>query len=198
MSIVNDVVGSGMEEILDAAVLIFSRVGVERATTNAIAAEAGVSPGSLYQYFDDLADIARALGQRYAEQVTAAHEQALAGFDHRSAPLPVVLDRVLDPIVAFKNAHPAFLVLFARPDLPAELVGPLSGVEAMFTERIGGVMALRNPRAARADIELAAGTVVNLFRCVVGSLGSVSGNADVDLREVKRAMLGYLREKSLQ
>lgn len=187
-----------MEEILDAAVLIFSRVGVERATTNAIAAEAGVSPGSLYQYFGDKADIARALGRRYAEQVTVAHEQALAGFDHRSAPLPMVLDRVLDPIVSFKNAHPAFLVLFARPDLPSELVGPLSGVDARFTERIGQIVALRNPDAARADVELAAGTVVNLFRCVVGSLGSVSGDADLDLIEVKRAMLGYLRERNLR
>lgn len=187
-----------MEEILDAAVAVFSRVGVERATTNAIAAEAGVSPGSLYQYFDDKADIARTLGRRYAEQVTVAHREALTGFDHASAPLPVVLDRVLDPIVTFKNAHPAFLLLFARPDLPEELVGPLAGVDAAFTARIGMIMALRNPTAAEGSIQLAAGTVVNLFRAVVGSLGSVSGDADIDLAEVKTAMLGYLREKDLR
>lgn len=187
-----------MARILDAATVVFTRDGVERATTNAIAAEAGISPGSLYQYFDNRADIARALGRRYAEQVATAHQEALDGFDHENARLPEVLDRVLDPIVAFKNGHPAFLLLFARPDLPRELIGPLSEVDAGFTESIGHIVQMRNPEAAAADVHLAAGTVVNLFRCVVGTLGAVSGDPAVDLAEVKRAMLGYFRERGLR
>lgn len=183
--------------ILDAATVVFIRDGVERATTNSIAAEAGVSPGSLYQYFDDKADIARALGRRYSEQVTLAHREALAGFDHQAAPLAEVLDRVLDPIVAFKNAHPAFLLLFARPDLPAELVGPLAVADQAFTDRVGEIIALRNPQAPIADVHLAAGTVVNLFRGVVATLGTVSGDPAVDLAEIKRAMIGYFRERGL-
>lgn len=186
-----------MEAILDAAVVIFARDGIERATTNAIAAAAGVSPGSLYQYFDDKADIARALGRRYAESVTVAHRAALSGFDHRHAPLPEVLDRVLDPIVAFKNANPAFLILFARPDLTEDLVGPLSAVEAAFVERIGEIILLRNSAAAPTEVGLAAGVVVNLFRCVIGTLGSVSGDPDVDLAEVKLAIQHYLSAKNL-
>ncbi|MGV8910223.1 MAG: TetR/AcrR family transcriptional regulator [Propionicimonas sp.] len=186
-----------MARILDAATVVFTRDGVDRATTNAIAAEAGISPGSLYQYFDNKADIARALGLRYAEQVSTAHREALAGFDEEGALLPEVLDRVLDPIVAFKNGNPAFLLLFARPDLPTEILGPLSEVDAGFTERIGQIVQLRNPDAPAADVHLTAGTVVNLFRCVVGTLGTVSGDPAVDLAEVKRAMLGYFRERNL-
>lgn len=124
----------------------------------------------------------------------AAHRRKpWPGSTARPAPLPEVLDGVLDPILTFKNARPAFLLLFARPDLPAELVSPLAAVDQTFTERIGQIIALRNPEAPAADIQLAAGTLVNLFRGVVSTLGTVS----VDPAEVKRAMIGCFRERGL-
>jgi len=70
------------------------------------------SPGSLYQFFADKSHIARALGERYADEVTSLHRSALSAVDER-APLSEVLDRILDPIVAFKHSHSAFLALFA-------------------------------------------------------------------------------------
>jgi AcrR family transcriptional regulator len=186
-----------MEQILDAAVRVFARDGVERATTNAIAAEAGISPGSLYQFFDDKSHIARALGERYAEQVTAAHRLALAGFDHARAPLPVVLDRILDPIVAFKDGHSAFVTLFARPDLPESLVGPAAKVDDAFAGRIAEILRTRNPDRPAAELRTAADTMINLFRGVVGTLGA-GGDPEGDLAEVKLALIGYLEHKGLR
>ena len=40
-----------MREILDAALTLFAEAGYDRTSTNAIAARAEISPGSLYQYF---------------------------------------------------------------------------------------------------------------------------------------------------
>jgi AcrR family transcriptional regulator len=187
-----------MGQILDAAVTVFSRDGVERATTNAIATEAGISPGSLYQFFDDKSHIARALGERYATAVTAAHRAALAEVDLAGLPMPQVLDRILDPIVAFKDEHRAFVTLFARPDLPESLVGPAATVDEAFAARITEILQERNPGRSPAELRTAADTMISLFRGVVGTLGSASGDPDADLVEVKLALLGYLQIKDLR
>ena len=186
-----------IEQILAAAVVVFARDGVDRATTNAIAAEAGISPGSLYQFFADKGHIARVLGERYAAEVTELHRAALSGVD-ATTPLPEVLDRILDPIVAFKNTHTAFLALFARPDLPEFLIGPVASVDRAFAERVASILQDRNPYRSSADLRTVADTMISLFRGVVGSLGLASGDADADLAEVKLALLGYLDRKELR
>jgi AcrR family transcriptional regulator len=50
-----------MELVLDVAAQVFAEVGFEAATTNAIAARAGMSPGSPYQFFPNKDAIAKAL-----------------------------------------------------------------------------------------------------------------------------------------
>ncbi|MER6937932.1 helix-turn-helix domain-containing protein, partial [Nocardioides sp. NPDC000441] len=59
-----------MREIVRAAAVVFAERGPDGATTNAIAAEAGISPGSLYQFFGSKADIARALSEHYAAELS--------------------------------------------------------------------------------------------------------------------------------
>jgi nitrite reductase/ring-hydroxylating ferredoxin subunit/AcrR family transcriptional regulator len=158
---------------------------------------AGISPGSLYQFFDDKGHIARVLGERYAAEVTALHRSALSEVDDRTA-LPEVLDRILDPIVAFKNSHTAFLALFARPDLPESLLGPVAVVDRAFAGRVASILHIRNPDRSTTELRTVADTMISLFRGVVGSLGSASGDPDADLAEVKLMLLGYLQLKGLR
>jgi AcrR family transcriptional regulator len=60
-----------VETILAAATRVFARYGYARATTNRIAEAAGVSVGSLYQYFPSKDAIAIELLRRYRERLTA-------------------------------------------------------------------------------------------------------------------------------
>lgn len=54
--------------IILAACSIFSRKGVESATMSEIAAEAGISPGAIYRYFENKEDLARGcLGENALE-----------------------------------------------------------------------------------------------------------------------------------
>jgi len=55
-------------QILDAAARVFARKGYERATTREIAAEAGVSEGTIYNYFHSKRDLLIAMSSRLALQ----------------------------------------------------------------------------------------------------------------------------------
>src|SRR5881275_146942 len=55
--------------ILAAAETVFAEVGYDEANTNRIAAQSGISPGSLYQFFSNKEEIAQALAARYTEEL---------------------------------------------------------------------------------------------------------------------------------
>src|SRR5262249_3325863 len=71
--------------ILDAAETVFAQMGYEEATTNHIAAEAGISPGSLYQFFSNKEEIAQALATRCTEELQRAYDSI---FSVEAASLP--------------------------------------------------------------------------------------------------------------
>lgn len=113
-----------VERILDATARVLEREGYDAATTNRVAAEAGVSPGSLYQYFADREDLLVALTERFVAGFERTLEPAL-----RSA---VVLDPataseglVRATLDALEAQAPLLRALTAHVpgDRQAELVG---------------------------------------------------------------------------
>ena len=58
-----------VEQILDAAAIVFDEVGFEAATTHAIASKANTAVGSLYQFFPDKLAIFNALELRHVDRV---------------------------------------------------------------------------------------------------------------------------------
>ncbi|MFD4429783.1 TetR/AcrR family transcriptional regulator [Nocardia sp. NPDC058497] len=54
-----------VERIIEAGARVLLRYGYEGASTNKIAAEAGVSPGSLYYYFSEKDDVIRGVLDRF-------------------------------------------------------------------------------------------------------------------------------------
>src|SRR5918996_4966718 len=104
-----------IEQILDAAAAVFAESGYEGATTNAIAAHAGMSPGSLYQFFPNKEAIAEALASRYAEEMEAAHSVALnPGL--AKLPLDEMIDRIVDPMIELSLANPGAKALLTGSD----------------------------------------------------------------------------------
>jgi AcrR family transcriptional regulator len=95
------------ELILDTAADLLAEGGEAAINTNALADRAGISVGSVYQYFANKEEILSALGARYMEQLggntLAALQQDVSGLD-----LPQMVDRVIDPMIAFERQHPAF------------------------------------------------------------------------------------------
>ncbi len=118
--------GSTVDAILDATLQLLEADGPDRLTTNRIAARAGVSIGTLYQYFRDKKAILAALAERKAAGVRdgiaeliirdpGAHTirpivQALArSFQYSPATRAALLDAAGGGASALAQHHEAFL-----------------------------------------------------------------------------------------
>src|ERR1700743_3781510 len=67
---------ASVEAILEATIQVLLKVGKERLTTTRVAARAGVSVGTLYQYFPNKSALLQAALKRHLAQVTEAVELA--------------------------------------------------------------------------------------------------------------------------
>ncbi|HEV2597650.1 TetR/AcrR family transcriptional regulator [Sphingopyxis sp.] len=66
------------ERLLDVAGALLAEVGVDRISTNMIAARAGLTPPALYRYFDDKYAVLEALGRRLMDRQNAVLERWIA------------------------------------------------------------------------------------------------------------------------
>lgn len=95
-----------VDVIVEAAARILETVGLVGYTTNAVAERAGVSVGSLYQYFSNKDAITRALIRREVE----ALEAAIRAINMRpSAPSP--LTQLVEVAVRHQLDRPALALL---------------------------------------------------------------------------------------
>jgi len=93
--------------ILQAAAEVFARLGYARATTNKIAERAGVSVGSLYQYFPNKDALLASLLERHEADVHRVVGSALARLSDPELSLETGLRRFLRELVAVHRADPA-------------------------------------------------------------------------------------------
>ena len=93
-----------VDAILKAAAQILARQGPDAATTNAIAARAGVSIGSLYQYFAGRDALIQELVRRHIAEMQAVLTRALAGIG--AQPLPAAIEQMVVAILAAHKVAP--------------------------------------------------------------------------------------------
>jgi AcrR family transcriptional regulator len=86
-----------VDAILDAAARVLVQRGYAATTTNAVAEVAGVSVGSLYQYFPNKDSLIAALHDRHGRQMSALLDAAL--LRHRGSSLPEALAGVIESAV---------------------------------------------------------------------------------------------------
>ena len=180
-----------IEQILDTAAQVFAEVGFEAASTNAIAARAGMPIGSVYQFFPNKEAIAEALADRFTQRLLET--QAVFGPEIEYLPLDELIDHVIDPLVAFHVAHPGFQALFTgslvSPRLASAIEAFLSAVvgraDAMLAVRAPGLSAERRARCARVSVEI----VRAVLPLVVAS---DPAERDAVVAELKIAERGYL------
>ena len=179
-------------QIVAAAAEVFAEVGYEAATTNAIAARAGISPGSLYQFFANKDAIVQALTERYAVEMGQAQEAAFDVAELLALPLDAAVARVLDQLVAFASAHRAFPALFARTDLPPGLTAATAQLHEATVSRVAVLLAARAPHLSPDDLHRTATVAVQLTKAVMPLILREGAEALRYERELRLALAGYL------
>lgn len=102
-----------VEAILDAVVRILKREGAKAVNTNRIAEVAGVSIGSLYQYFPDKSAIFAALHQRHVEEIDRMVETTLV--QNASASLDQLMRAMIEAMIDAHRQDPELYdALFAE------------------------------------------------------------------------------------
>jgi AcrR family transcriptional regulator len=182
-----------VEAVLDAVIRILKRNGYRAITTNRIAEVAGVSIGSVYQYFPDKASIFNALHQRHIDQIDRTVQSKLV--EHASSPLEDLMRAMIEAMVDAHVTDPELYEL-----LLTEVPHKADGTKE-FAVRLHGAFRLAISSRAhelkkRRDLDMVVFIVANMVEAL--SHGAVlrrppSLSLEDAKEEVVRAVLSYLR-----
>jgi AcrR family transcriptional regulator len=175
--------------LLQAGAAVFAEKGYEATTMTEVAARAGASIGSLYQFFPSKEALADALLAGYGEQVLAG----LQAVEAQAAQLavPVLADALIDLLVGLKEKRAAALVLFeARRDVAQPL-----RLRDDMREGVARILGLRAP-GLPPDRAMAMAIVVLLQMKAAAVLGVEPGlkPCAAALAELRRMTRLYLVE----
>jgi AcrR family transcriptional regulator len=130
------------EAILDAAEKIFSEVGYESATTNAIAEEGGIPVGSIYQFFPNKTSIYLALAERHAKRVSEVLDSVLDPGLLQLSPEESVR-KTVDALYGFYVREKAYRRFMQSGTILPEQVEVHQKIIAEISTRMAGLIQLR-------------------------------------------------------
>jgi len=157
-----------LARLLDAAEQVFAEVGYEAATTNAIAARAETSIGTLYRFFPHKEALAQALAERFLAGLHALYSALLTPeAEVARLPLPVLIDRFIDPLVALHRAHPGFKTLFVGTQVSPSLAAAMSALDEDVVGLVDDIFAARTPQADAAARRRHARVVVQIVKAML-------------------------------
>ena len=140
--------------ILDAAIRVFDREGPDAATTSRIAEVAGVSVGTLYQYFSNRDAILVALQDRELERTTEMMKRVLTGSG--SAAEPALARRVVEELLQLYRAAPALHRVLAVEGLRLSDTERVQAFDMRIVSVIRSFLALDAARVERQNLDAAA------------------------------------------
>ncbi len=188
-----------VKAILQAAAEIFAQLGYARATTNKIAERAGVSVGSLYQYFPNKDSLLAALLEQHHAEVHKVVDAALARLAKPTTPLANGLRQLLVELLTLHRANPALTKALSAAVLRESRVGDEphknDGERAQALE-VSALLASRSDVRAGDHLAMAAvlgQTTAQLTRWLVHDAPAGLDQA-VLLEEVVQLLARYLEK----
>jgi AcrR family transcriptional regulator len=163
--------------------------GYEALTTNAVAAAADISIGSLYHFFADKVAILEALIARYNEAyfevLTKAHQD-------KAVKVETYIDNFLETIIRFGEGRPGLIIAFSHAITASQ---KFETIESEFTARVTAMMGAyyrqRSPKLSEKKAVVVAWTIMTIAEGCLLAVGNAK-DSEARYQEIKKAMQGYL------
>jgi AcrR family transcriptional regulator len=183
--------------ILDAAIRVLDREGLDALTTSRVAEVAGVSVGTLYQYFAHRDAIITALQDRELERASAMLERVL----DTAQPLgdPELARAIVDELLQLYRAAPALHRVLAASGLSFAPPERVVAFDARSVAVLKAFLQLAGPRIRSANLEAAAFVIYQSVRATMLAylLESPAGVDDAALvDELTQLIVRYLRNQA--
>jgi len=182
-----------VERIIAAGREVLVKDGYDAFSTNRVAATAGVSPGSLYQYFPDKASILDIVIARYWDEVADRVARSLA--DRMGDTGPTLVRNTADALVDALESDRVLLAVVAR-ELPLQANGErLAALERQVRGLTTALLGVRPVGMHRPSPQVASWVVLmavqNLaIRWVLDQPDDITREQLVE--EMEALVLGYL------
>ncbi|GAA3663256.1 hypothetical protein GCM10022224_029050 [Nonomuraea antimicrobica] len=181
-----------MAEILDAAELVIAETGYPELTTNQVAARAGVSPGTLYQFFRNKEELLDGLVARYTvdrEEFWAARLAAVTP----EVPLEALVSRLVDESVQFKSASPAYWSLLYGTATGDRLATASQRLHEDIAGHLAAMLRRRAPGLPEDRARLMGTMALAMVKAVMPMITSSAPDRSAELvAELKLMLVRYL------
>jgi len=185
-----------VEALLDATARVLRREGYDRASTNRIAATAGVSVGSLYQYFPNKEALVAALVERHNREMLQLLRDALR--EVASLDLATAVAKLVRAAV---DAHLVDPALHRVLDEQVPRMGQLAKIEALQGETfrlVRSYLEERRDEISVRDLDSATSILVTTVEAlthqfVIHKPDALDRDRERFIDEVTRLVVGYLQ-----
>jgi AcrR family transcriptional regulator len=176
-----------MNDILEAAEKVLLEQGFEALSTNAVAAKAGISIGSLYHFFSDKKAILEALVNHYNDSYITLL-QKVHSVETLALSLEMYVETFVDGLETYENTHPGVTVLLKQAS--AAMFKDFEIAAEQDVEILVTYYRKRNPKL-KAKAERVARMVLAVIEGV--TLRALDEDIHELTKEARVLLLAYLR-----
>ncbi len=153
-----------VEVILQASAQVLKREGWARLSTNRVAKVAGVSVGSLYQYFPNKEALLVALVRGHAERQLSTLSEHLIGL--QDAPLEQLVPTTVRALLAAHRVDPELHRVVAGEIPPMDALAEIRSVQDHFAALLSMELKRRRHEIREVDIELAVFVLISTVEAI--------------------------------
>lgn len=183
-----------VDEILEAASELLIEIGFEQMSTSAIAKRAGISVGSLYQFFANKDAVIQELGQRYLNEMAQMRAEMFSA-DSIYAPIPVLMARTVDLFVSFVERHRGFHYIYNSPWVAGDLKSVADVMSEQIVREIERILEGKAPHLPEDERHVAAKVLMYVIKGMLPLLeAAIPANRPQIIEEFKKVGIAYMTE----
>lgn len=180
-------------KVLASASNLFIEKGYEATTTNEIASRAGISIGSLYQYFNNKESIVEAMMDHYVTSLREVTDRVLST-EVGEFSTPTAVHLLLQPIIEFHAEHPAFRSLWLAAEVSTSLHRSMKKMDREVLRHVEQLLIARAPVLPPERARMVINLLAAVTKGLLSTLGRLKDEAqrDAATAEVERMLSAYL------